>query len=798
MHSPNIEHSLHSSPFTHPSLAANHQLITNGNGNGNDRARAFDIPYDSIKGQNPASSFPLPSQNFHSFTGHPQTHLNSPQFLRPTPDQGLLLSYTQNQANRILHTQSFENRFKNIAPSNGQQNSQQNLRVADTYGLNFGLPSNAAPIKFRTQLSNHQPKPIPIPLHYSDKASQQSHTPGQAQNLNHHQHYTNLNQFRQKLQPTIPNHQLPQFQQSFSQPIHIPNQKNAPELNNYRLTPSNIQSHIHISQSHESDPNRNGNINFSQQEKSNKEHFHQKNAHYGQTASNDIINQPVFSGNAQELNHIVSGAELVESLPKFEQHITETVPLSEINKPFSPFRQLASIQSTGVRSDTSSQRKQNSELTREQQRQQKDIYEKKLMQQSFQNSKPMQQPHAKQQAIYQHEPTNLNSFLPQIVFPINYHTKNYQSQDQKTINQLTSQSNGATAVFHEKVIPGKGVSNLATDVFGDSRKSQKNHNENVASQVSSRNHVSEQNITTTLFNSMSTERSFVTNAHVSSTRKEHEYPLSFTQAKTKIASTSSTSTAKPTSNKVSKLTPNLPDEVPDDLRQQLLSSGILENADISVLDYDKVGDIPLESLPPEHLANFYGAGGAAQISSSNRVLNIVKPNGESVLELQYTDERKNEGKNSKTLPKKHNVDLKIVRFDSTNQKSIADKYIKSDSTVLPSIDINQDYNRYLPLKVNGEQFPIPDVESLRHKKISSVVVLAPVDGINSSNNDSEEIIEDGRYERDVIDSKEVKFFAGDSLKNLLRKPTKEHFKQWLDKEAKTNVDMQSVVLLVVK
>lgn len=142
----------------------------------------------------------------------------------------------------------------------------------------------------------------------------------------------------------------------------------------------------------------------------------------------------------------------------------------------------------------------------------------------------------------------------------------------------------------------------------------------------------------------------------------------------------------------------------------------------------------------------------------------------------------------------------VVRFDSSNQKIIADKYIRPDSTVLPSVDINQqDYNRYLPLKVNGEQFPIPDVEPLRNKKISSVVVLAPVDGLSSSDSDGDEdVIEDGRYERDVIDSKEVKFLAGDSLKTLLRKPTKENFKRWLDKEAKTNVDMQSVVLLVVR
>lgn len=223
----------------------------------------------------------------------------------------------------------------------------------------------------------------------------------------------------------------------------------------------------------------------------------------------------------------------------------------------------------------------------------------------------------------------------------------------------------------------------------------------------------------------------------------------------------------------------------------------------SILDYDKVGDISLDQLPAEHLANFYGAGGASQISSSNRVLNIVKPNGDQVTGLEITDDDKIEEKKFKTVPKKHNVDLKVVRFDSSNQKSVADKYIKQDSTVLPSVDINQSYNRYLPLKVSGEQFPIPDVETLRNKKISSVVVLAPVDGFISNDHSGvedsdEDIIEDGRYERDVIDSKEIKFFAGDSLKTLLRKPTKENFKNWLQKEAKTNVEMQSVVLLVVK
>lgn len=321
-----------------------------------------------------------------------------------------------------------------------------------------------------------------------------------------------------------------------------------------------------------------------------------------------------------------------------------------------------------------------------------------------------------------------------------------------------------------------------------------------ASEIKQRNHFAP-----------TTESNFVTNYVSSAYRNTHIERASTSAPSTTTTTTTTPKPATSASSPTKKSTAVLPAEVPDDLRQQLLSSGILDNADISVLDYDKVGDVSLDQLPPEHLANFYGAGGGAQISSSNRVLNVVKPNGDQITDFELTD--KSDEKKYKTLPKKHNVDLKVVRFDMSNQKTIAEKYIKQDSTVLPSVDIHQSYNRYLPLKVNGEQFPIPDTETLRNKKISSVVVLAPVDGFVSADkttddtddggdddasDDNGDIIEDGRYERDVIDSKEIKFFAGDSLKTLLRKPTKENFKNWLQKEAKTNVDMQSVVLLVVR
>uniref|UniRef100_A0A182UX09 Uncharacterized protein n=1 Tax=Anopheles merus TaxID=30066 RepID=A0A182UX09_ANOME len=305
----------------------------------------------------------------------------------------------------------------------------------------------------------------------------------------------------------------------------------------------------------------------------------------------------------------------------------------------------------------------------------------------------------------------------------------------------------------------------------------------------------------------------------------------------------------------------LPAEVPDDLREQLLSSGILENADISVLDYDKIGETALENLPPEHLANFFNAGGGSQLAGSSNVLSVVKPNGDKLAEKFITknydvkdkrDERDRyeiaqqgqEGAVQQaeedqptivTMPERQNVDLKVVRFDSNNQRNVTDRYIKQDSTILPSVDVtgedesgaaDQVFNRYLPLKINGAQFPIPDVAELRGRKIASVVVLAPVDSGASSTagksgesdegsstggfliNAEEDAAEQeqqqqqqqqSRFERDVLlDSKKIKFIAGEALKQLIKKPSRENFRRWLDREGKTDVDLQSVVLLVTR
>ncbi|KAL9700758.1 hypothetical protein quinque_004199 [Culex quinquefasciatus] len=300
--------------------------------------------------------------------------------------------------------------------------------------------------------------------------------------------------------------------------------------------------------------------------------------------------------------------------------------------------------------------------------------------------------------------------------------------------------------------------------------------------------------------------------------------------------TTTTPSAPVDTGKKQKAILDLPDEVPDDIRQHLLSSGILDNADISVLDYDKLGETALENLPPEHLANFFSSGGASQIAGSNNVVSVVKPNGDKLPEkfisknydvkdkrVKYVIanqppqiEESEEEPTFVTMPEKQNVDLKVVRFDPSSQKNVTDRYIKHDSTILPSVDIageneqnDQIYNRYLPLKINGAQFPIPDAPELRGRRISSVVVLAPVDNLKPNNSfvinaeqeaSSEEEAEEeqSRFERDVLDSQKVKFIAGEALKQLIKKPSTDNFKRWLEKEGKTEVDLQSVVLLVTR
>ncbi|KAH8277928.1 hypothetical protein KR018_010369, partial [Drosophila ironensis] len=271
-------------------------------------------------------------------------------------------------------------------------------------------------------------------------------------------------------------------------------------------------------------------------------------------------------------------------------------------------------------------------------------------------------------------------------------------------------------------------------------------------------------------------------------QRNHQKDQATKAAPPVVARAPTTTPATSPNGKASQTLLQLPDEVPEDLRQQLFSSGILNNADISILDYDKQGDIALENLPAEHLQHFYGAGGGAQIAETNKVLTVVKPNGDKVA---LSEKQLDRVKQSNTLPQKQNLDVKVVRYDPAQEQSVSEKYLRTDATVVTPVDLaeRQQYNRYLPLKINGAQFPIPDSEELQGKRIVSVVVLAPVEATASSSEARSASSDSG---------KEVKFLGGELIKTLVKKPTKENFKRWLEKEARTDLELQSVVLLVAK
>ena len=286
------------------------------------------------------------------------------------------------------------------------------------------------------------------------------------------------------------------------------------------------------------------------------------------------------------------------------------------------------------------------------------------------------------------------------------------------------------------------------------------------------------------------------------TPPQNNFPSSTPRSTPVPTTTSTPSTTEPTTTlspkkeaKIQENFANLPDEVPEDIRQQLLSSGILGNADIQILDYDKIGDIPIENLPPEALENFYGAGGAAATAASEPVPTIAKKpkTAEEPLPKKVAPTEIEQA----TL-KPGGVEMKVVRFDpnTTQGQTIADQHIREDATHLNPVTVgatdDPQYNRYLPLKVSGASFPIPDVPELSGKKISSVVVLAPV-YYNSEDDDDDD---DSRTGKKISDVQAIKFLAGESLKHLVKKPTAENYEKWLEQEQRTEPQKQSVVLLV--
>lgn len=238
----------------------------------------------------------------------------------------------------------------------------------------------------------------------------------------------------------------------------------------------------------------------------------------------------------------------------------------------------------------------------------------------------------------------------------------------------------------------------------------------------------------------------------------------------------------------------LPKEVPDDLREQLLSSGILSNADIQILDYDKIGDIPIENLPPEALANFRQVA-----AGSEPVPSVVRPDKEAEDAVPSASENREVvadlGRNTADQ-----MEMKVVRFNPESKEGVrvASNYMKEDATQLDPVVLNDSkYNRYLPLKVAGAQFPVPDVPELRGRNVTSVVVLAPVDYefLQRKEGYQDSI---SRSAGPVLEVQGVHFIAGDTLKTLVKVPTTENYRRWLEKENSTSVDKQSVVLLVLE
>lgn len=692
----------------------NNYIDSTSPNNYNDNHMPYHLSYQQLPHQHG------PSQTFRE---------NNEHFYRRPPPQ----SHPPPQQSHQPLPQSHGPPLQSHPPPQYQQDFQKPSNSFDKHQFSEGQT-----YRFQSHPNQHQsqykksphpsrPKPIPIPLHNEEQQSytQLTRPPQNPPQFNPQ----NGDQFTQSrpLTNTPPhNNPPPQFQQPF-------NHFQEYNRNTNRFYQQNIQGGGLVQQNP-------SNVNTEDQ----RPFIPSSNFN----VENQRLNIPSQIFNADHRQNyrqpeIVTNAELVQSVPKYEQHITETISAIPNNQIYRP-----------------------------------------IVQQQQQQSPQQIQTQYRHTASDQFIQTN-NSQQMQIVLPSNYQQNAYSSdaykipeyinqprdnqKNEQRLPELKPHYSPLAVPVQQNLRPGQSVSTLADEVFPSliSSHQKTSQSSGHGQHISGRNKVSVQQT-------------------VSVTQRPSETTYKIT---TTTSKPSPTTTAPSKSSKKAQL--ELPDEVPDELRQSLISSGILDNADISILDYDKIGDVPIESLPPEHLANFYGAGGASQISSSNKVLTVVKPNGEEVHEKEYKGKTDNEQKISAKLS---NVDLKVVRFDSNNQRAVTDKYIKHNSTVLPSVDIaDQQYNRYLPLKVNGAQFPIPNVEELRGKTISSVVVLAPVDNLQSIDDGLE-----GRYERDVLDSKQIKFVAGDSLKQLIKKPTKENFKKWLDKESKTDVDLQSVVLLVTK
>jgi len=147
---------------------------------------------------------------------------------------------------------------------------------------------------------------------------------------------------------------------------------------------------------------------------------------------------------------------------------------------------------------------------------------------------------------------------------------------------------------------------------------------------------------------------------------------------------------------------DLPNELPPDIREKLLASGVLDDAQIQVIDLQN--PFKRETLDADvqaALESIYGA-------ESNLIQSIAKP--------------------------PQAVDLRIKRLfeDENTPESVAELLSGiggfREGRFAGLVEVNdKEAEKFLPLTVDGDRYPLPDHPSLRGRDISGVLVLAEND-----------------------------------------------------------------------
>ncbi|PZC80317.1 hypothetical protein B5X24_HaOG214926 [Helicoverpa armigera] len=519
-----------------------------------------------------------------------------------------------------------------------------------------------------------------------------------------------------------------------------------------------------------------------------------------------------FSQHEQNIGGLIpNGGELVPAISKYEQHITVNGPTAQ------PFSGLGESNPSQPQPSPSQQQQyhqqQNNQQQQRQQEQQQRQHDQQQRHQQEQQQRHQQEHQQRQQQEHQQRQQQEQQQRQQQEQQQRYqqeqqHRQQQQLQLQQQQQQLDAeQEQVRLQLAHNVQKQQEEIQRLQAQLLHSQHQQQQHQQQQQQQQQQYQNSYQQQVQATSPRSQYIQERSRPHPTFATSTASPPYYQSTSRTVEIKpttskyVSSTQNSVSSTPETKheeKKKKPTIELPDEVPDDLRQQLLSSGILDNADISVLDYDKVGDTSLDQLPPDQLANFFSAGGGQQIASSENRPVYVKPNGDSIqsrIDEDIDDDQEfaaSENVPSYVAPpsKDQAVEMKVVHFnpETPEGQQLASEYIKENATQVDPVALNDKrYNRYLPLKVSGNQFPLPDV--LKGRKVTSVVVLAPVE--------TEVLGSHPRAERAAEENlKGIKFVAGESLQELLKRPTKDNFQRWLEVEKKTATDLQSVVLLV--